>query len=356
MLAESDMTFTMLWQLHGLDLACALSLGAEAGSFSNMDVTLFTRLQKLQLRSFNSERATALGWRLGLPPSLRVLHVDGLEAKAFHVSRACHASCMSARNVPIPAAAGCAPFGTAAWAEVPWSAGAGACAVSLELTTFMGFTRHMLIDWSQCWPASCPSQGVSISHLTNLQELRISTGISVETLRLHLAGLPPSLRRVRVTHGHKPPFVLPKLILVASEASDLVFAASDPFTSHAETICSCHAASQQPAAPAAPELLSLDLHSAMTALPASWPLAASCAVTLHAAFLTVTLSSEDSGRVGSDRERVSSPVAVPLSLLTHIDTSSCCSVFIGVLWGLSAQGCPPHGLEHTRCTVVLHTY
>jgi len=136
---------------------------------------------------------------------------------------------------------------------------------------------------------------------------------------------------VRVTHGHKPPFVLPKLILVASEASDLVFAASDPFTSHAETICSCHAASQQPAAPAAPELLSLDLHSAMTALPASWPLAASCAVTLHAAFLTVTLSSEDSGRVGSDRERVSSPVAVPLSLLTHIDTSSCCSVFIGVL-------------------------
>ncbi len=185
-----------------------------------------------------------------------------------------------------------------------------------------GFTRQVSEAVLTC---ICRLQGVVLAHLTVLQELRISTGAMVETIRLHLAGLPPSLRRLRVTHGHKES-VFPKLIIVAARACDLAAAAYDPFTAHDETIRTCHAASLQPAAPPGPKLLSLGVDCSMIVLPAAWPLAAFWAVTLHSAVLTVTLTGEQPAWVGSDRERVRCPFRMPplqlflgchLSVLLH---------------------------------------
>jgi len=73
-----------LAQLHGLDLGFVLALGPQT-TFDAMDISRFTRLQKLQLRHYSPGRAHELGWWLGLPASLRVLHLDGLEATCFMV-------------------------------------------------------------------------------------------------------------------------------------------------------------------------------------------------------------------------------------------------------------------------------
>ncbi len=89
MVVVTELALDLLRQLHGLCLGFALGNGEES-SFTAMDLTPFTRLQKLQLCSFHSGLASELGWRLGLPPSLRVLHVDGLEAEIFYVSRPRH--------------------------------------------------------------------------------------------------------------------------------------------------------------------------------------------------------------------------------------------------------------------------
>jgi hypothetical protein len=72
-------------QLHGLDLGFVLKLRNETTN-PTLDFSRFTRLQKLQLRDHDPARASPLGWRLGLPLSLRVLHLDGLEAASFMAS------------------------------------------------------------------------------------------------------------------------------------------------------------------------------------------------------------------------------------------------------------------------------
>lgn len=72
-------------QLHGLDVGFVLALGTQT-TFDALDVRRFTRLEKLQLRHFNPGRAQELGWSLGLPSSLRILHMDGLEAVCFMVN------------------------------------------------------------------------------------------------------------------------------------------------------------------------------------------------------------------------------------------------------------------------------
>ncbi len=72
-------------QLHGLDLGFVLALGTQT-AFQRLDVSRFTRLQKLQLRYHNPGRARELGWGLGLPASLRVLDLNGLVAPCFMVN------------------------------------------------------------------------------------------------------------------------------------------------------------------------------------------------------------------------------------------------------------------------------
>ncbi len=72
-------------QLHGLNLGFALALGLLAG-LTKLDLSRFARLKKLQLSGFNSVRASQLGWRLILPRSLRVLHMDDVDDSAFVVS------------------------------------------------------------------------------------------------------------------------------------------------------------------------------------------------------------------------------------------------------------------------------
>jgi len=70
--------------LCGLDLSSALAAGPETG-LSALDLARFSRLQTLQLSGLNPSVASTHGWRLGLPLSLRVLHMDGLEAGSFVV-------------------------------------------------------------------------------------------------------------------------------------------------------------------------------------------------------------------------------------------------------------------------------
>ena len=53
---------------------------------SALDITRFTRLQTLCMNGFDPLRSCICGWRLNLPLSLRVLHVDGVEAATFEVT------------------------------------------------------------------------------------------------------------------------------------------------------------------------------------------------------------------------------------------------------------------------------
>ncbi len=81
-------------QMYGLDLGFALTLAPVMGA-SAYDVSRFSRLETLQLCGFNPARASELGWRLVLPPSLRVLRMERLKATAFDVSL-CTGCCFKA--------------------------------------------------------------------------------------------------------------------------------------------------------------------------------------------------------------------------------------------------------------------
>lgn len=74
--------------MYGLDPGFVLALENSAGPDA-VDVSRFTRLKKLQLSGFiphtESELCGQLGWRLGVPLSLRVLCMDGLDAAEYMV-------------------------------------------------------------------------------------------------------------------------------------------------------------------------------------------------------------------------------------------------------------------------------
>ena len=95
-------------------------------------------------------------------------------------------------------------------------------------------------------------------HLTALQELRIGIDAAVHTFNLHLHSLPPSLRRLSVSHGVEPPYGTPQLLAIAPPTvPETRPGASEP--SRARLIELCKAAAAQHPAPALPELLSLVL-------------------------------------------------------------------------------------------------
>lgn len=52
-----------------------------------LNMRKFKRLQKLQLRRYNARRGIDRGWRMGLPPGLRVLHIEMDEVTHFMVRR-----------------------------------------------------------------------------------------------------------------------------------------------------------------------------------------------------------------------------------------------------------------------------
>jgi len=146
-----------------------------------------------------------------------------------------------------------------------------------------------------------------LKHLTALQELRIGTDAAVHTFNLHLDSLPPSLRRLSVSHGVEPPYGTPKLLAIAPPTvPETRPGASEP--SRARLVEPCKAAAAQHPAPALPELLSLVMHCPRIVLPAaaSVPLAASCAITVETVNFTVVQSGDHSPNVRTDRARVRS--------------------------------------------------
>lgn len=148
-----------------------------------------------------------------------------------------------------------------------------------------------------------------MNHLTALQELRIGTSAAIQNFNLHLDGLPPSLRRLSVTHGMEPPYHLRKLLAIAPPFLPASHPAADGPAAH---FAMCQAAAAQRPAVATPELLSLVLRCPMMLLPAAAavPLPASCAVTLEVVNLTVVRSLGHSPRVTTDRARVTSLLAL----------------------------------------------
>ena len=124
-------------QLHGLDAGFTLALGTQT-TFDALDVSRFTRLQKLQLRHYSPGRARELGWWLGLPASLRVLHLDGLNSPLFMVNPNCtpnltestagpHERRHMSRGMPQPDCCsccrrmGCHPTISSIYAVVEWA-------------------------------------------------------------------------------------------------------------------------------------------------------------------------------------------------------------------------------------------
>ncbi len=73
-----------LWQVYGLDLRTILSAG-RALSRAVPDVGRFRRLQSLHLDGVDNRLLAGNSWRLTLPNSLRVLHLDWIGAKDLQV-------------------------------------------------------------------------------------------------------------------------------------------------------------------------------------------------------------------------------------------------------------------------------
>ena len=125
---------------------------------------------------------------------------------------------------------------------------------------------------------------------------------------MQLAGLPTTLRRLRITHGDKCEHAFRKLIIAALPATPPAQGtAGDPASAPAQAVPP--AAVSQPVAPACPELVSLVVDCHSTQLPVSLPLPASCAVTLHVALLTLTqvgLLGDLPAHVSRDYEKVCS--------------------------------------------------
>ena len=77
--------FDLPRQLHGIDLGPVIDVGMD--THNPLDMRKFKRAHKLQLRRYNMAKAADRGWRLGLPFSLRVLHMEINEVATFVVSR-----------------------------------------------------------------------------------------------------------------------------------------------------------------------------------------------------------------------------------------------------------------------------
>jgi hypothetical protein len=73
-------------------MSSTLKVG-RAASLAVPDVSRFTRLETLRLRSFSPQKAIDSGWRLGLPASLRTLHLVELDAAGFEVANAAKRLC-----------------------------------------------------------------------------------------------------------------------------------------------------------------------------------------------------------------------------------------------------------------------
>ncbi len=150
-----------------------------------------------------------------------------------------------------------------------------------------------------------PPQGSSFNDLTCLRELRLSTGDHTSDFEVQLAGLPPTLRRLRLTHGDKCEHVFPRLIIAEPPTiSSARGAVCDPHPAPGQA--TPPAAPSEPAALAVPQLVSLVIDCHSTQLPASLPLPASCAVTVHAALLTLKQVGELPAHVRRDYEKVRS--------------------------------------------------
>ena len=150
-----------------------------------------------------------------------------------------------------------------------------------------------------------------LAHLAALQELRITVVAKGPAFFLQVTGLPPSLRHLEVLSCGDSLDKGPRLNIEAPAAQS-ASASSAPASwrpliragpfGHRSTSASS-TISSQPAVPAAPlALVSVVLDYAMIALPAPWPLPASCALTVKTAFLI--LKGEHAAAVGSDHEQV----------------------------------------------------
>ena len=157
-------------------------------------------------------------------------------------------------------------------------------------------------------------QGAILTDLAELQELHITTAEAVEVFTVHLEDLPPSLKRLQVSC--RPARGYTKLVIVAPAAAPLD--GSDGSNAPAgRAVARIQAASSQSPAPAAPELVTLVVDCYETVLPASWPLAAPCAVSIRTGRLGLAQSHEHCTLVGSDRERVG--FSAPASgQMTHV--------------------------------------
>ena len=134
-----------------------------------------------------------------------------------------------------------------------------------------------------------PLRGSGVAHLTCPRELRLSTGdLTRDEFEVKLAGLPPTLRRLRITHVGKCEHAFPSLEIVAPPAVPPAQGAAGEPNPPDPARARSQAGRSQPAVPAAPELVSFVIDCRSTQLPASLPLPASCAVTIHAALLTLT--------------------------------------------------------------------
>jgi len=161
-------------------------------------------------------------------------------------------------------------------------------------------------------------QGGILKGLAELQELRITTAKAVQVFTMHLEDLPPSLKRLEVsrrlrgylTRGYS------KLVIVAPPAAPPGCPDGDdaPAT---RAVAGCQAASSQSPAPAAPELVHIAVDYYETVLPASWPLAAPCAVSIRTGLLGLARSGEHATWVGLERDQVT--VSGPaFGQMTHV--------------------------------------
>jgi hypothetical protein len=140
--------------------------------------------------------------------------------------------------------------------------------------------------------------------------------------KFHLEGLPPSLRRLRVANSNKPRFMFPKLDIVAPLAvRPACGAASEPSQAPAQATPQ-EEARGQPAAPPALQFVSLVLDCRFAVLPPAWPLAASCAITLHAALTTVTQCGEPPAGASRKYEWVMTSAHVFTSIVTRCAAES----------------------------------
>lgn len=207
-------------QLHGLDLRSALAAGPETG-LSALDLTRFTQLQTLRMSAYSPSQASGHGWRLGLPLSLRVLHMDDLAAESFEVNTTSHRTFLAADAWTMLLDVGgtglvrmlLRPEGPIICVASAFTVNADLCCDPSDvLPTSSCRPKHQ----SEATPAAAVClQGGAIAHLTALQELRLCPGAGVQAFNMQLARLPPSLRSLEVVNCREPLDPYPRLVVEA---------------------------------------------------------------------------------------------------------------------------------------------